>query len=88
MLSCGARSREGAQQGTARELLVCRGWKIFRDAHLNISDTFPTAVVAVEDINPFDGKCLAEVQSKPRIRVILCMTYFSSVGVPINAVGS
>ena len=88
MLSSGARSREGAEQGASRELLVYRGWKFFGDAHLNISDTFPTAVVAVEDINPVDGKCLAEVQCKPRVTVILCVTNFASVCDPINTVGS
>ena len=81
------RSREGAKQGTSRKLLVCRGRKFFRNAHLNISCTLPTAANAVEDINPFDGEWLAEVKSKPRITmVIVCVTI--CLFVSIYAIGS
>ena len=88
MLPISSRSREGAKQGTPPKLIVCRGGKLFGDAHLNIFGTFPTAVVAVEDINPVDGKCLAVVNSKPRIKIAPCVTHFTRACDPINAVGS
>ena len=88
MLPISCRSKEGAQPGTSPKLMVCRGREAFGDAYLNISGTFSTAVPAVEDINPVDGKCLAEVQCKPRVRVILRVTKFASVCDPINTVGS
>ena len=71
MLPVSSRSREGAEQGASKELLVCRGGKFFGDAHHNISGTFPTAVAAVEDINSVDGNCLAVVNSKPRKKCLL-----------------
>ena len=91
MLSVSARSREGAEQGASRELLVCWGRKIFGDMHLNISGTIATAVMAIENLNPFDNKCLAKVQSKPGIFVICCVTDFPfppGACAPINTVGS
>ena len=88
MLPISCRSKEGAQPGTSPKLMVCRGREAFGDAYLNISGTFSTAVVAVEDINPVDGKCLAVVNSKPRIKVSPCVTHFTSACDPINAVGS
>ena len=91
MLPVSSRSREGAKQGTSRELLVCRGRKFFGDMHLNISGTIATAVMAIENLNPFDNKCLAKVQSKPGIFVICCVTDFPfppGACAPINTVGS
>ena len=65
MLPVSSRSRKGAQQGTSRKLLVCRGRKIFGDTHLNTSGTIATAVMAIENLNSFDNKCVAEVRNKP-----------------------
>ena len=84
-----SRSREGAEQGASRKLLVwrCRDRKFVIDAHLNIFSSLPTAVNAVEDINSIDGENLAEIKTKPRIMmIIVCVAICFCV--PINAIGS
>ena len=45
------------------------------------------AVMAVEDLNCLNGKCLAVVQGKPRMTIISCVTGCTS-HVPINAICS
>lgn len=96
MLPFGTRSSKGAQQGTSRKFLASWGRKIVGDTYLNISCPFRTVptVVAVDDLNPFDGICYAVVRSKPRITLILCVTevpHTQSINracVTINAKGS
>ena len=55
MLPISARSSKMAKEGSAREHLACRGRKLIRDADIDISSSFPTAILSVENLNLVDG---------------------------------
>ena len=87
-----ARSKERAEQGTSRKLLVGWGWKFIGDVHIDIFGSIGTTVDSVEDLNSLDGNSLAKIQCKPRMMIfpitIIWVAYWPSACVPINAIGS
>ena len=72
MLPISARSSKMAKEGAAREHLACRGRKLIRDADIDISSSFPTAILSVEKLNPVDGDRSAIVNGKPGCSVAVC----------------
>ena len=81
MLPISARSSKMAKEGSAREHLACRGRKLIRDADIDISSSFPTPILSVENLNPVDGDRSAVVNGKPGCSVPLCVADWPSITV-------
>ena len=61
-----------AKEVTARKHLIARGWKLIRNADINISSSISTAVSSVDYLNPFDNDSCAVVNGDPGCRFVCC----------------
>ena len=81
-----------AKEDAARKHLAARSWKFVRYADVNISGSFPTAVMSVEKLYSFDCDLFTVVDGQPGCRFISCV---AQIGIsrsrahcpPVNALG-
>ena len=73
MLPISGRSSKMTKEGAAREHLASRGRKLIRDADIDISSSFPTAIMSVEYLNPLNGDRSAVVNGNPGSSVVFCV---------------
>ena len=88
-------SRKVAEEVATREHLATRGWKLVRNADINIHSPLSTACDSVEKLNSVDGDCSAIVDGNPGCAFLFCVAQVNNLittsvrasCVSINALG-
>ena len=79
VLPIGGSSRKVAEEVATREHLPTRGWKLVRNADINIHSPLSTACDSVENLDSVDGDCPAVVDGNPGCFFLFCLAQVNNL---------